>query len=143
MTSQTATRSCTSPLRIIPPARESRTMPPLHHRVRRPCYDSTPLLLSVDGPWTPVVLYHALLPLAQPRWDSLNAIIQAYHSAPQTLQQAQSVRGSHAQAALCCLCPRGHASAATASFTTRADATDPSTPAGHRHLEALLSSYEL
>src|SRR5262245_36875833 len=114
-------RSCTSPLRIIPPARESSTMPLLHHRVRGPCYDSTPLLLSVDGPWTPVVLSHAQLPLAQPKWNRLKAIIQAHHSAPQTLQQAQSVRGSHAQAALCCLCPRGHTSSATASFTTPAD----------------------
>src|SRR5262245_32315247 len=118
-------------------------MPPLHHRVRGPCYDSTPLLLSVDSPGTPVVLYHALLPLAQPRWDSLTAIIPVYHSALQTLQQAQSVRGSHAQAALCGLCPRGHASSATASFTTRADATDPPTSAGHQHLEALLSAYGL
>src|SRR5262245_12211593 len=98
---------------------------------------------SVDGPWTPVVLSHALFPLAQPKWNRLKAIIQAHHSAPQTLQQVQSVRGSHAQAALCCLCPRGHTSSATASFTARADATDPPTPAGHRHLEALLSAYGL
>jgi len=32
--------SCTSPLRIIPPVRESSKMPPFHHRVRGPCHDS-------------------------------------------------------------------------------------------------------
>ena len=136
----TTRRSCTSPLRIIPPARESSTMPPFHNRVRGPCHDSTPLLLSADGPGTPVVLSYAVFPLAQPRWDGLNAIIQAHHRAPQTLQRAQSIRGSHAQAALCGLCPRGHASSTTASFTTRADVADQPTPAYHRHLEALLSS---
>src|SRR5215467_14594347 len=55
-------RLCASPLRIILPARESSRMPPLHYRVREPCHDATPLLLSADGPGTPVVLSHAVLP---------------------------------------------------------------------------------
>ena len=135
--------SCTSPLRIIPPARESSTMPPLHNRVRGPCHDSTPLLLSADGPGTPVVLYHAVVPLAQPRWDGTNVIIQAHHNAPQTLQRAQSVHGSHPQAALCCLCPRGHASSPPASYTTRADAADQPTSPCDRYLEAFLSACRL
>src|SRR5262245_1307191 len=55
------------PLRIILLVRESSTMPPLHHRVRGYCPDSTPLLLSVPGLGTPVAVYHIVLRLAQPR----------------------------------------------------------------------------
>src|SRR5215471_9633592 len=59
-------RSCTSSLRIILLIRESSKMPPLHHRVRGYCHDSTPLLLSAPGLGTPVPVYHIALRLAQP-----------------------------------------------------------------------------
>src|SRR5260370_31346905 len=54
--------SCTSPLRIIPSAGESGTIPPFHHRARGFCHDSTPVFLPVDGLGTSVAVSCCTLP---------------------------------------------------------------------------------
>src|SRR5215471_14054958 len=64
-------RSCTSPLRIIPSARESGTIPPFHHRARGLCHDSTPFFLPVGGLGLPVAVCHAARCLAQPMHDGV------------------------------------------------------------------------
>ena len=59
-------RSCTRTLRIIVSPRKLTTMPPLHHRVRERCHDSSSCLLPAGDPGMSVALYHAALRLAQP-----------------------------------------------------------------------------
>src|SRR5438874_108655 len=118
-------------------------MPPLHHHIRGQCHDSTPLLLSAPGLGTPVALWHVVSGVAKPQRASSTAAHYPQHVTTHTRQGASTVWRLDAQASLCPVRPRSDASHATASGTTRSDATAPPPPTGHRHREALLSAYGL
>src|SRR5215831_8262182 len=95
------TRSCTSPLRIIPSARESGTIPPFDHRARGLCHASTPVFLPVGSLGPPVAVCHAARSLAQPMHDGTGNASPAHHAAASTLQGAQAVCRPHPEALLC------------------------------------------
>src|SRR5215471_5471561 len=92
---------CTSWLRIILLVRESSTMPPLHHRVREYCNDSTPLLLSAHRRGTPVAVCHVVSDVAKPQWASRTKARYAQHDPTPTRQGASPVWRLDAQASLC------------------------------------------
>ena len=94
-------RSCTSSLRIILPVQESSTMPPLHHRVRGYCHDSTLLLLSAPGLGTPVAVCYVVSGMAKPQRGSSTEARHAHHVATHTRQGAETVCRPDAQAPLC------------------------------------------
>jgi hypothetical protein len=73
------------------PSRESSTMPPLHHRVRGHCHDSTPRLLSAHGLGTPVAVCHVVSSMAKPQWGSSTAVRHAQHVATHTRQGTETV----------------------------------------------------
>ena len=127
----------------MPPTRESSHMPRLHHHRRGQCHEPTPLFLSADGLGTPVALCRGVSGVAKPPRASSTAAHSPQHVTTPTRQGASPVWRLDAPASLCPVRPSSDASHAPASGTPRSDATAPPPPTGHRHREALLSSYGL
>src|SRR5882724_5573866 len=93
--------SCTSSLRIILPVRESSTIPPLYHRVRGHCHDSTPLVLYAHSLENPVAVSHVISSMAKPQRGSNTETHHAHHVATHTRQGTEIVCRPDAQAPLC------------------------------------------
>src|SRR5262245_54843652 len=87
---------CTSSVRVIPPLPKLGTMLPYYTIVRGRCHDSAPCVLPARDPGTLVALCHTALRLAKPIRSVTSEASRtcAHHVQAQTLQRAQTLRGS-------------------------------------------------